>query len=244
MSIKIFIEENYEAMSRKAAEIIQAQVKAVPASVLGLATGGTPVSTYKELIKMHKAGELDFSRVTTFNLDEYFPIKKSDDQSYDYFMRENLFNHVNVPEGNRNIPNGEAADYNAECAAYDKKIIDKGGIDLQLLGIGVNGHIGFNEPADVFPSKTHYVALAEETIKVNARFFANEADVPRFAITTGIGTIMSAKKILLIASGANKAEILRDALFGGIAPKNPASALQLHPDVTIVADKEAGKLLG
>lgn len=241
-NIKIFVEENYEAMSAKAAQIIKAQITAKPESVLGLATGGTPVSTYKELIRLHKEG-LDFSKITAFNLDEYCPIKKSDNQSYDYFMKENLFNHVNISEDQTNIPSGETTDHAKECDNYEAKIAAKGGIDLQLLGIGLNGHIGFNEPSEVFSSKTHYTALAESTIKANTRFFENEADVPKNAITTGIKTIMLAKKILLLASGENKAEIIRDALFGKITPQNPASALQLHHDVTVVLDKAAAKLV-
>lgn len=228
--IKIITAENYADLSRRAAEIISAQVAAKPTSVLGLATGSTPVGTYEEL---RKRG-VDFSRVTTFNLDEYFPISKDNEKSFAFFMRKHLFDFVPVAE--TNIPNGEAASAEDECAEYEKKIAAKGGIDLQLLGIGKNGHIAFNEPADFFPAKTHAINLAESTRKANARFFANESEVPRRAITMGIGTIMAAKKILLIASGASKKEILHEALFGKITPKIPASALQLHHDVTVIAD--------
>lgn len=238
---KIILEENYEALSKKAAEIIAAQVAEKPTSVLGLATGSTPIGTYKELVRMYKAGGVDFAGVTAFNLDEYYPIKKSSDQSYDYFMKKQFFSHVNVAK--TAIPNGEAPDHTAECENYEKQVADSGGIDLQLLGIGNNGHIGFNEPDDYFPAATHYVALDERTIKANARFFANESEVPKNAITMGIRTIFKAKKILLLASGAGKAEIIRDMTSGKITPKNPSSILQLHTDVTVIVDKDAGKLL-
>jgi glucosamine-6-phosphate deaminase len=242
-SIKIFIEENYAALSRKSAEIFKAQLNEKPASVLGLATGSTPIGTYEELVRLFKLDEVDFSKVTTFNLDEYFPIAKTNDQSYAYFMRENFFNFVNISEESINIPNGEAADLSTECEEYEKKISACGGIDLQLLGIGNNGHIAFNEPADFFHSAMRHVSLDASTIKANARFFADESDVPRHALSMGIKTIMHAKKILLLASGEKKAEILRDALFGKITPVNPASVLQLHRDVTVIADKDAARCL-
>jgi glucosamine-6-phosphate deaminase len=240
-NVKIIVAENYADLSEKAAQIIKSQVAQKSSSVLGLATGSTPIGTYEQLVRLHKAGEIDFSQVSTFNLDEYFPIAKSSDQSYAFFMRKNLFDFVSVEK--INIPNGEASDHATECADYEKKIIAAGGIDLQLLGIGNNGHIAFNEPAETFPAATHYVQLDDSTIKANARFFANESEVPRHAITMGIKTIMQAKKILLLASGAGKAEILHAALCGEITPKNPASVLQMHHDVTIIADKEAGRLL-
>jgi len=239
--VKIIKVENYETLSKKAAEIIAAQVAEKPASILGLATGSTPVGAYQELIRMYKRGEVDFAGVTAFNLDEYHPVKKSGDQSYDYFMKEKFFNHVNVAK--TFIPNGEAADHAAECENYEKLVYESGGIDLQLLGIGNNGHIGFNEPADHFPAATHYVALDESTIKANARFFENESDVPKNAITMGIRTIFKAKKIMLLASGAGKAECIKEMVGGKITPKNPSSILQLHPDVTIIVDKDAGRLL-
>lgn len=242
-NIKIMIEENYAEMSRKCAEIIKSQMDAKSASVLGLATGSTPIGTYEELARLHKSGELCFSQATAFNLDEYFPISKTNDQSYAYFMRKNFFDFVNFSDDKINIPNGEATDRAEECAAYEAKINAAGGIDLQILGIGNNGHIGFNEPGDYFPVTTHHVELDESTIQANARFFANVNEVPRHAITMGIKTIMRAKKIILLASGVGKAEILGDAFFGKITPKNPASVLQLHPDVTIITDKDAGRYL-
>ena len=242
-NVKIFVEENYAAMSRRSARMVAAQVAEKPESVLGLATGSTPIGTYEELIRLFNAGEVDFSRVETFNLDEYFPISKENDQSYAYFMRKKLFDFLNISAEKINIPSGEAADHIAECAAYEKKIADAGGIDLQILGIGANGHIAFNEPADVFSAVTRYVELDASTIKANARFFANENEVPRHALTMGIKTIMQTRKILLLASGAGKAEILRDAIFGAITPSNPASVLQLHQDVTVIADKDAAQFL-
>jgi glucosamine-6-phosphate deaminase len=240
--IKIFVEESYEALSKKAAEIIAAQVKANPASVLGLATGSTPLGTYKELAALHKAG-LDFSSVSTFNLDEYYPIAKANVQSYDYFMHENLFSHINIAPENIHIPSGEAKNTAAECSRYEAAIQKAGGINLQLLGIGNNGHIGFNEPESYFAVKTFFVELDNATISAKARFFESSDEVPRHALTMGIGTIMKAESILLLASGSGKADIIRDALIGQISPLNPASVLQLHRNVTVVLDKAAAKLL-
>lgn len=240
---KVFIDENYEELSLRSAQIIKNQVDAVPGTVLGLATGSTLIGTYDELVRLHKAGEVDFSKVVSFNLDEYFPIKKSDNQSYYYYMKKHLFNHVNILAENTHIPDSEAADYEAECAAYEEKITAHGGIDLQILGIGNNGHIGFNEPGDAFISQAHYVKLDESTIKANSRFFDNENDVPKHAITVGMRTIMTAKKILLLASGEKKAEAIFQTIHGAITPRVPASILQLHPNVTIIADKEAARLL-
>ncbi|MCL2457123.1 MAG: glucosamine-6-phosphate deaminase [Defluviitaleaceae bacterium] len=234
--MRVLIEQSYEALSRKAAQIVQEQITAKPDSVLGLATGSTPLGLYAELIRLFKVGEIDFSKVVSYNLDEYFPIKKSNEQSYDFFMRKNFFDHVNISK--KFIPDGEASNYSAECAAYEKKIADSE-IDLQILGIGNNGHIGFNEPSNFFEEKTHYVQLDESTIQANARFFAHESDVPRHAITMGIGTIMRAKKILLLASGATKAEIIHELLNGKISPKNPSSVLKLHRDVTVIIDRDA-----
>jgi len=242
-NFKVYVLEDYELMGKQAAEIIAAQINEKANSVLGFATGSTPESTYSALIEMYKAGKVDFSQITTFNLDEYYPIKKSEDQSYDYFMKQKLFNHVNVNPESMNIPNGEAVDADAECAKYEEKIKNVGGIDLQILGIGGNGHIGFNEPGDVFEKQTHRVSLAENTIKDNARFFESEEDVPRHALSMGIKTIMQAKKILLLVSGEKKADILKQTLLGDITPNVPASALQLHRDVSIVADKSAAKWL-
>lgn len=224
----------YDQMSRTAANIIAAQIIMKPDSVLGLATGSSPIGTYKRLIEMNKSGDLDFSGITTVNLDEYCGLSGSHDQSYRYFMNTNLFDHINIKKENTHVPDGVAEDYDEECRRYDKLIEELGGIDLQLLGIGHNGHIGFNEPDEVFEKYTHVVDLKQSTIDANSRFFAKKEDVPRQAITMGIKTIMSAKKILLIASGADKKEILERALYGPITPNVPASVLQLHPDLTVV----------
>ena len=226
--------ESYDILSRKAANIIAAQVISKPNCVLGLATGSSPVGTYKILGDYCSAGDLDFSNVISVNLDEYVGLDGSNDQSYRYFMDNNLFKLINIKKENTYVPNGCAADLKAEGAAYDQRIKDFGGIDLQLLGIGLDGHIGFNEPDSFFTAETHPVDLDESTIKANARFFASEADVPRKAITMGMLSIMQAKKILLVANGANKKEILEKAFFGPITPEVPASILQLHPDVTVI----------
>ncbi|HHV50627.1 MAG TPA: glucosamine-6-phosphate deaminase [Clostridiales bacterium] len=227
---------SYEEMSRVAANIIAAQIILKPDSVLGLATGSSPVGTYKRLIEMCKSGDLDFSRITTVNLDEYCGLDGSHEQSYRYFMDVNLFNHVNIDKANTHVPSGTASDFNQECKRYDQLIEGLGGIDLQLLGIGHNGHIGFNEPEDFFEKGTHLVDLKQSTIDANSRFFERKEDVPRQAITMGIKTIMSAKKVLLIASGADKKEILEKALYGPITPQVPASILQLHNDLTVVCN--------
>ena len=196
-----------------------------------------------ELIKAYENGDLDFSLVKTANLDEYRGLEKTNDQSYDYFMKDNLFNHININFENLNIPNGEKPDAEEECARYEAVVKALGGQDLQLLGMGHNGHIGFNEPADEFPKETHCVDLQESTIQANKRFFEKVEDVPTQAYTMGIGTIMQAKKILVVASGADKAEIVKKAFFGPITPQVPASILQLHPDVTVVVDEAAGSLI-
>ena len=243
LNMKIIKTKDYADMSRKAANIIAAQVIMKPDCVLGLATGSTPIGTYKELIKAYENGDLDFSLVKTANLDEYRGLEKSNDQSYDYFMKENLFNHININFENLNIPNGEKPDAEEECARYEAVVKALGGQDLQLLGMGHNGHIGFNEPADEFPKETHCVDLQESTIQANKRFFEKVEDVPTQAYTMGIGTIMQAKKILVVASGADKAEIVKKAFFGPITPQVPASILQLHPDVTVVVDEAAGSLI-
>ena len=208
LNMRIIKAKDYADMSRKAANIIAAQVILKPDCVLGLATGSTPIGTYKELIKGYENGDLDFSQVKTANLDEYRGLEKSNDQSYDYFMKANLFNHINIDKAKTFVPNGCAADLKAEGEAYDQMIKDLGGIDLQLLGIGLDGHIGFNEPDSCFVGPTHEVTLDESTIKANARFFANEDEVPKTAITMGMMSIMQAKKILLVANGAAKKEIL------------------------------------
>lgn len=242
-NVKFWIEDSYEELSKKSAEIIKNYINDAPNTVLGLATGSTPLGTYEEFVRLYNANEVDFSGVTTFNLDEYYPIKKSSSQSYGYFMKKYLFNHINIPTERIFIPNGEAIDHVAECAGYEAKMSARGGIDLQLLGIGTNGHIGFNEPNDVFIAPTHYVKLDEDTIKANARFFESEDNVPKHAITMGIRAIMTAKKILMLASGIKKSEIIYQTIFGAISPKNQSSILQLHPNFTIIMDKEAGRLV-
>lgn len=230
---------DYAAMSRAAARIIAAQITMKNACVLGLATGSSPIGTYEELRRMYDAGELDFSRVKSVNLDEYVGLAPDHDQSYAYFMRHNLFDHVNIDPANTNVPSGTAPDGDAECARYDALIAAYGGIDLQLLGLGPNGHIGFNEPADAFPVGTHQVELTESTIQANKRFFARVEDVPRFARTMGIRDIMQARKVLMVVSGKGKAETVKAAFCGPVTPRVPASILQLHPDFTLVADEDA-----
>ena len=235
----IYRAKDYQDMSRKAANIISAQIIMKPDCVLGLATGSTPVGAYKQLIEWFKKGDLDFSGVTTVNLDEYRGLSGENDQSYRYFMNTNLFDHVNIDKSRTFVPDGLEEDPAKACRDYNNIIRSVGGIDLQLLGIGGNGHIGFNEPADHFPKETHCVDLQERTIEANKRFFASIDDVPRQAYTMGIGTIMNARKILIIVSGEDKSEIVRDAFFGPITPQVPASILQLHPDVSLVADEAA-----
>ncbi len=226
--------KSYDELSRKAANIICAQVICKPDSVLGLATGSSPLGTYANIIESYKKGDVDFSDVTSINLDEYVGLDGSNDQSYRYFMNTNLFQHINIDINKTSVPNGCAADLEAECERYDAHIKNSGGIDLQLLGIGLDGHIGFNEPDDHFEGKTHVVELDPSTIEANARFFESEADVPRKAVTMGMMGIMQAKKVLLIANGKNKKEIMEKAFFGPITPEVPASILQLHPDLTVI----------
>ncbi len=232
--MKFITVKSYEELSRMAANIIASQVVLKPQSVLGLATGSSPVGTYKKLAEYCKNGDVDFSKVISVNLDEYVGLNKDNDQSYRYFMDNNLFSHINICMENTYVPNGCAADLSKEGERYDKLISDLGGIDLQLLGIGLDGHIGFNEPDDVFIKETHVVDLDESTIEANSRFFASKDDVPKKAITMGILSIMRAKKILLIANGANKKEILNKAFYGPVTPQIPASVLQLHNDVTVI----------
>ena len=240
----IYVTKDYDAMSKKAADLLASVVSEVDHPVLGLATGGTPAGLYTELIRMNQAKEVDFSKTTTFNLDEYYPISKESDQSYYYFMRENLFKHINIDMNNTHIPDGSAEDSAKESELFDQKVRKTGGVNMQVLGIGTNGHIAFNEPADDFPTKTQKTALTKETIEANARFFDNIEDVPKEAITMGIGTIMTAKRIMLLASGEAKAEVIEQMVLGQVTPRIPASILQFHPDVTIILDEAAaGDLL-
>lgn len=230
----IYKVKTYRDMSRKAANIITAQVILKPASVLGLATGSTPVGTYELLGEYCENGDVDFSNVKTVNLDEYYGLDANDEQSYRYFMNKHLFEKINIDIRNTHVPDGKAENVDDECRRYEQLISSLGGIDLQLLGIGHNGHIGFNEPGEAFPVKTHCVELNERTIKANSRFFKSIDEVPRKAITMGIGTIMKSKRVLLLASGEDKKEILEKALFGPITPSVPASILQLHNNLTVV----------
>lgn len=235
----IYKVKDYEEMSRKAANIIGAQVITKPDCVLGLATGSSPVGTYKNLIAACANGDLDFSKVRTINLDEYKGLAPDNDQSYRYFMNTNLFDHINIDKANTCVPNGLEADSDKACAEYNEIIANCGGIDLQLLGLGPNGHIGFNEPDSVFIAGTHCVDLTESTIEANKRFFESADAVPRKALTMGIGTIMSAKKIVIVVSGEDKADALQKCITGPITPTVPGSILQLHPDVTVVCDEAA-----
>lgn len=237
--MKIYKAKDYNDMSRKAANIISAQVILKPNSVLGLATGSTPIGTYKQLIEWYNKGDLDFSEITSVNLDEYKGLTSDNDQSYYYFMHNNLFKHININPANTNIPDGTEPDSEKECVRYDSVIRSVGGVDLQLLGLGHNGHIGFNEPAESFAKGTHCVTLAQSTIDANARFFENESLVPKQAYTMGIQTIMQARKVLVVVSGEDKADIVAKAFFGPVTPEVPASILQFHNDVTLVADAAA-----
>lgn len=237
--MRIIQVKDYPEMSRKAANIIAAQIILKPDAVLGLATGSTPIGTYQNLIDKYNQGELDFSEIRSANLDEYKGLSADNDQSYAYFMATNLFDHVNIKKEHTNIPNGLNENIEEECKRYDSVISALGGVDLQLLGIGNNGHIGFNEPGDAFQTGTHCVKLTDNTIKANARFFETIDEVPKYAYTMGTGNIMSAKSILLIASGEAKAEAVYKSCFGPVTPEVPASILQLHSNVFIVADEAA-----
>jgi glucosamine-6-phosphate deaminase len=241
--MKIIVVDNYNEMSKKAANIIASQIILNPNSVLGFATGDTPLGTYKDLISIYNEGDIDFSDIKTFNLDEYYPLPKENPQSYNYYMEENFFKYVNVKTENIHIPNGMCDSIKDECANYEDAIKQAGGIDLQLLGIGKNGHIGFNEPDLKFEATTHLVHLDEDTIKANSRFFDSIKEVPTRAISMGIKTIMGVKKIVLLASGTEKSEAIYNTLNGPITPEVPASVLQLHPDVTVIIDKDAGSRL-
>ena len=237
--MEIIRARDYDHMSRQAANILSAQVILHPDSVLGLATGSSPIGTYKQLIKWYEKGDLDFRRVRTVNLDEYVGLAADHEQSYAHFMRVNFFDHINVNLENTNIPNGLNMDEEEECARYNAVIRKLGGVDLQLLGLGPNGHIGFNEPGESFTKGTHKVSLTDATIQANKRFFASESDVPRYAYTMGILDIMQAERVVMVVSGAGKAGIVREAFFGPVTPRVPASILQLHKNFTLVADEAA-----
>ena len=242
--MKIIRAKDYKDMSRKAANIISAQVIMKPNCVLGLATGGTPVGAYAQLVDWYNKGDIDFSEVTTVNLDEYRGLPKEHPESYWSFMHRNLFDHVNIDPAHINLPDGTNMDAEAECKRYDAVIRSVGGVDLQLLGIGHDGHIGFNEPHDAFDLGTHCVDLAPETIEANKRFFdGNEDLVPKQAYTMGIKTIMQARKVLVVANGLAKAKAVKAVVSGPVTPECPGSILQMHPDCILVADEEALSLL-
>ncbi len=237
--MRIYREKDYEAMSRRAAQIIAAEIVHNPACLLGLATGSTPEGAYRYLVDWYKQGLLSFKNVRSVNLDEYVGLAPDHDQSYRYFMQSNLFGHVDINPANTRVPDGLTRDAKAFCDEYDAFIRAQGYVDLQLLGIGRNGHIGFNEPGGCFVKETHVVNLAESTIDANARFFASRDDVPKQAISMGMGAIMGAKKVLLCASGEEKADAICGSVLGSISPSCPASILQLHPDVIVVVDEAA-----
>lgn len=241
--MQIHVYDHAQQVGQAAATLLAAQLISKPNSVLGLATGSTPIPTYQALISLYKAGVVDFSSASSFNLDEYVGLPAGHPCSYHSFMREHLFDHVNMPADHIHIPDGNAADPQTECARYDQAITAAGGIDMQVLGIGRNGHIGFNEPADDFTYGTHVVTLAADTIEANARFFKSADEVPRQAVSMGIGNIMAAKCVVLVATGENKAKAVYDTIRGPITPRVPASVLQLHPCCVILTDREAGKLM-
>ena len=241
--MRVIIEKDYEAMSKKAALLVASQVRLKPDSVLGLATGSTPLGMYDELIEMYQRDEIDFSEIKTFNLDEYCSLSPNNTQSYHYYMKNNFFDHVNIHPSNTNLLDGMTDNVRKECLDYDRKIKRAGGIDLQVLGIGPNGHIGFNEPGEKLNVRTHQVDLAQETIEANSRFFDSLDEVPRKAITVGMATILKSDRILLMASGKNKARAIRESISGYVSTDVPASLLQTHPEVTVIIDKEAADLI-
>lgn len=236
--MKIIVADNYSMLSKNAADIIEELINKKHDAVLGLATGGTPIGTYEELIKRYNNNEIDFSKIKTINLDEYIGLDGENTQSYRYFMNSKLFDHINIDKKNTFLPNGIAEDAEEECINYDRKIDEMGGIDLQILGIGNNGHIAFNEPNEYLNFNTHVTGLTEDTIKANARFFDSMDEVPKTAITMGVGKIMQAKKIILLANGKSKVQAIKGILSGKITTKNPATMLQLHSDVTLIIDRE------
>ncbi len=241
--MNVIVVKNYEEMSAKAAAIVGDVVRKKPNCVLGLATGDTPIGMYDGLVAQYEKGELDFSGVRSVNLDEYYPIAPENDQSYRYFMNLHLFDRVNMDKANTMVPDGTAKDPDAHCAAYEQKMDEMGGVDIQVLGIGKNGHIGFNEPDSTLYPYTHLTALTPNTIEANARFFASEEDVPKHALTMGMESIFKAKEILLLVSGAGKAEAVKKVLTGMIDPMCPASLLRLHSNVTMICDEAAYSLI-
>jgi glucosamine-6-phosphate deaminase len=241
--LELIITDNYRELSEKAAALVAAELKSNPAAVLGLATGSTPEGMYAELVKLNREKKIDFGRVTTFNLDEYAGLAPEHNQSYHYYMHYHLFSSVNIEPRRINMPTCAVENVEHFCLDYDQRIADAGGIDLQVLGIGGNGHIGFNEPADCLRVHTHLVDLTEETILANSRFFNTVEEVPKQAVTMGLGSIMLAGKILLLAAGRNKAEAIARTVCGLVTTDFPASVLQLHRDVTLLIDREAASLL-
>jgi glucosamine-6-phosphate deaminase len=243
LHVRIFTVKDPTEVGKLAADQFEALIRTKPACLLGLATGSSPLPLYRELIQREKDGRIDFSRVRSANLDEYKGLSGDHEQSYRYFMQKNLFDHISIKPENTIVPDGLTTDVEAMCQAYEEKIENWGGIDLQLLGLGHDGHIGFNEPDDHFPATTHETVLEEVTRQANKRFFQSIDEVPTAAYTMGIGTVMSARKILMVVTGRDKAEILRQALFGPVTPRVPASILQFHPDVTVICDEAAAELL-
>jgi glucosamine-6-phosphate deaminase len=243
-AMRVIVEGDAESVARRAAGFVAALVRRRPTCVLGLATGSTPLGLYAELIRLHRAEGLDFSRIVTFNLDEYVGLGPNHPQSYRYFMQENFFRHVNIDTRNTHVPDGRALDFEAHCEQYEHLIHEEGGIDLQVLGIGSDGHIAFNEPGSSLGSRTRLKTLTAETVHDNARFFGSEESVPRLAVTMGVGTILESRQCLLMACGQSKAKAIRDTIEGPVTAQVTASALQLHRDVIAVIDEEAAQLLG
>ena len=241
--MRVIIEKDYDGISKRAAEEIKDLINSKPDCILGLATGSSPIGLYKELIELNKEGKVDFSKVTSINLDEYIGLSGDHPQSYRYFMNDTLFNHINIDKNKTYVPNGKSENMEEECKNYDERIIELGGIDLQLLGIGNNGHIAFNEPSEELSVGTHVTGLTESTIEANSRFFDSIDEVPKTAVTMGLGGIMKAKKILLVASGKSKAEVIAKLVEGKITTQVPATLLLVHRDVTIIVDEDAASLL-
>lgn len=241
--MRILVCKDYDEMSQKAAQMILSQITLKPNCVLGLATGSTPIGMYENLVRMYQQGIVDFSEVQTFNLDEYLGLLPTNQQSYHYFMNNHLFDHVNINKNHIHIPNGMADSINEECQRYDQLIEEAGGIDIQVLGIGNNAHIGFNEPTINFEKGTHIVELDESTREANARFFNHMDEVPKRAITMGTGSIFKSRKIMLLATGANKAQAIYDTVYGKVQPEVPSSILQFHNDIVLILDEEAAQLL-